>query len=36
MRYTIEEILILHLPGKELSISCYFIHTQDVKKSLLT
>ena len=28
--------LILHLPRKELSISCYFIHTQDVKKSLLT
>ena len=27
------KILILHLPRKELSISCYFIHMQDVKKS---
>ena len=28
--------LILHLSRKELSISCYFIHMQDVKKSHLT
>ena len=30
------KILILHLSRKELSISCYFIHMQDVKKSHLT
>ena len=27
------KILILHLSRKKLSISCYFIHLQDVKKS---
>ena len=27
------KILILHLSRKQLSISCYFIHMQDVKKS---